>query len=394
MKKIIFLLVIGTIALSGFSTIALKNDIDYVDYKTRVFTQVNGNGEDYTHTVFLEIANTQFCGGCDFWNSDVYDLYSEGNYNFEYVNMIVYGPNGWMDILNLDAYDWNNLYNITKYPTSILDGDYRKLNYQPYTLPLYIDECRIREVRDIKANMTLQWFGNATFKVDILIENNEDISYNGYIRAAITEITSRYNTVNNSNFNFGFLDYAFNKEIFITNRGIYTDSITWNGNEHEDNHGNNFGDILPGNIQVVMGVYNNLNGYVDETVKAFVNSPPNAPKIDGPTSGKAREEYEFTFVSVDPEDNDLFYYLNWGDDSFEDWIGPFNSGEKVTMSHNWSTNGKYIIKAKAKTINGLMGPWGELEVKIPKSRILVCTPLFRFFERFPMFEVFLRIMDL
>jgi len=395
MKKIIFLLIIGILFLSSFNAIALKNNIIINDSITNVFTLANSKNEVYTHIVFLEIGNTQFCGGCDFWNSDVYELYSTGNYEFEYVNMIVYGPYGWDDILNQNAYDWNNFYNITKYPTSILDGDYRRLSYQPYTLLIYIDECGNRAVKDIIANMTLQWLGNATIKVDIAIKNNKDESYNGYIRAAISEITSRYSTVNNSRFHFGFLDYAFNKNISISTYGIYTDSIIWNGNEHEDNHGNNFGDISPGNIQVVMGVFNCLNGFVDETVKAFVNNPPDAPTIEGPKSGKPGEEYEFKFVSVDPKDNDVFYYIKWGDETFEDWFGPYNSGEKVNISHNWSTKGIYNIKARAKTINGLIGPWGEYEIEIPRNRISIDNNcLLRFLEKFPILGVFLRIMVL
>ncbi|UCF50441.1 MAG: hypothetical protein JSU91_02875 [Thermoplasmatales archaeon] len=394
MKKVIFHLVIGLLILSAYSTIALKNEKIIFDSKIDTVSNIANFGEDFTHTVFLEIGNTQFCGGCDFWNKDVYDLYSKDYYDFEYVNMIVYGPDGWDDILNLDAFDWNNLYNITKYPTSILDGEYRRLNYQPYTLPFSIEECGIREVRDINANISLQWLGNATIKVDILIENNEDIPYNGFIRAAIAEITSRYNTVNNSKFNFGFLDYAFNKEIFIADKGVYIDTITWNGHEHEDNHGNSFGDIIPGNIQVVMGVYNDQTGYVDETVKAYVNIPPNAPDIDGPTIGKEDEIYDFTFVSEDFENNSLYYYITWGDETFDDWFGPFESGELVTISHNWSERGNYLIKAKAKTTNGLIGPWGELEIKIPKNRLPAFNSLFRFFERFPMFEVFLRLIGI
>ena len=369
--------------LSGFSTIALKNEIKDLD----------SISEDYTHTVFLEIANTQFCGGCDFWNKDVYELYSKGDYDFEYVNMIVYGPDGWNDILNLDAYSWNNQYNISKYPTTILDGNYRKLQYQPYTLPFTIEECGIRDVRDITTDIKLNWLGNATIKIDISIENNEDIPYNGYIRAAITEITSRYSTVNNSKFNFGFLDYAFNKEIFISDRGIYTDSVTWNGNEHEDNHGYNFGDIIPGNIQVVMGVYNNQNGFVDETAKAFINTPPTSPEIYGPTSGKVGEDYDFTFVSESFDNISLFYYVKWGDESFNDWFGPFDSGEIVTLSHNWSTRGKYAIKARTKTINGLIGPWGELEIKMPKTKPIIFNGLYNFLKKYPVFEVFLRLIE-
>jgi hypothetical protein len=384
MKKIIVILVIGTIIISGFAVTALKNE--------KII--INSISEEFSHTVFLEIGNTQFCGGCYFWNNDVYDLYSKGDYDFEYVNMIVYGPDGFNDILNLDAYDWNNKFNISKYPTTILDGEYRRLAYQPYTLPFTIEECGIRETRDIAAEISLEWLGNATIKIDISIENNEDISYNGFIRAAITEITSRYKTVNNSNFHFGFLDYAFNKDIFIADRDVYTDSITWNGNEHEDNHGDNFGDINPGNIQVIMGVLNNQNGYVDETVKAYVNDTPAKPEIDGPSSLKAGEDYQFSFVSSDPENNLLFYYIDWGDESIHDWFGPFESGEVVIISHNWSEKGRYTIKARAKTINGLMGPWGELEIKIPRTRPFIFNDLYHFLKKLPIFEVFLRIIGI
>ena len=382
MKKITFLLVIGILILSGFGVNGFNLFSEYKKIRD----------VDYTHTIFLEIGNTQFCGGCDYWNSDVYELYSKGDYDFEYVNMIVYGPDGWDDILNHKAYDWNNLYNITKYPTSILDGEYRRLNYQPYTLPIYIDECGCRDVRDISAELMLNWLGNATIKIDIKIENNDGKPYNGYVRAAITEITSRYNTVFNSSFNFGFLDYALNKNITIPANNIYIDSINWNGNEHSDNHGNNFGDINPGNIQVVMGVFNDLNNYVDETVKAFIYNPPDSPNIDGPKSGKPGEEYEFSFVSEDSYGNDLYYFINWGDDTFEDWFGPFSSGEIVTIKHNWSTKGMYNIKARAKTLNGLMSAWGEFEFKIPRGKISIYNYFYRFLEKFRVLEVLLRIM--
>ena len=394
MKKIILFPIIAIFILSSTGTTALTNGSNSLEYRSVDLNHIIGDGSDYTHTVFLEIANTQFCGGCDFWNSDVYNIYSQGDYDFEYVNMIVYGPDGWDDILNLYAYDWNNLYNITKYPTTIMDGDYKRLRYQPYTLPSPIDECGIRPVRNIKGNMSLLWLENATIKIDISIDNNEDIQYNGYIRVAITEISSRYNTVNDSKFHFGFLDYAFYKDIFISDSDIYTDSIIWNGNEHMDNHGNNFGDIHPGNIQVVMGVYNYDNYYLDETVKAFIFEPPYAPDIEGPTSGKVGVEYNYSFVAVDPEDNSIFYYVDWGDETFEDWFGPYSSGKKVTIRHNWTTKGIFNIRARAKTIYGKMGQLGEFKVKIPRERISIYNCLLRFLEKIKTLEVVLRVLKL
>ena len=391
MKKIIVLIIIGFAILSVFRADAFNN-INNLDSKTNKDSHINDSGQVYTHTAFVEVANTQFCGGCDFWNSDVYKIYSHGDNDFEYVNMIIYGPDGWDDILNLDAYNWNNLYNITKYPTTIMDGDYQRLYYQPSIFSDYLDECGSRAIRDISANMSVFWLGNATIKVDIEIKNNEDTSYNGYIRTAITEVTSRYNTVYDSKFHFGFLDFAFNKDIFISDHSIYTDSITWNGNEHEDKHGNNFGDIIPGNIQVVMGVFNHDNGYVDETVKAFINPPPCAPNIDGPKTGVVGKDYDYTFVTEDSEDSDILYYIKWGDDTIDDWFGPFKSGEKVTMSHNWSTKGKYIIKARAKTINGLMGSWGDFEVSIPRNIVSINSLFQLLLERFPFLAKFLFIV--
>jgi hypothetical protein len=386
MKRIIFPLIFGILIISSFGSIAINCEMRNLDYTTKNNLHQNNNIRDFTHRVFLEIANTQYCGGCDYWNSDVYDIYSQGKYEFEYVNMIIYGPNGSNDILNLDAYFWKNLYNISTFPTSIFDGNYSSLHYQPSLLPSYLDECNTRSVRDITAYLSLKWLGDAKINVDITIQNNEEISYNGYIRAAITEITSRYNTVFDSKFHFGFLDYVFNKDIFIPANEIYKENITWDGNEHEDNHGNSFADIIPGNIQVTMGVFNYETGYVDETVKAFLNNTPEATLISGPSSGKAGEDYKFTFSSEDPTDSDLLYYIKWDDESFKDWFGPFKSGEQVNVSHNWSKKGIYTIKARAKTINGLMGPWGEFKVKIPRFKVSNNLLIKWLLNRFPTIE--------
>ncbi|MCK4364827.1 MAG: hypothetical protein KAW45_02125 [Thermoplasmatales archaeon] len=79
-----------------------------------------------------------------------------------------------------------------------------------------------------------------------------------------------------------------------------------------------------------------------------INIPPNEPDIEGPISGIPGTEYEYTFVTTDPEDGDLYYYIDWGDGTIEKWIGPYESGEEVTRNHNWNENGNYTIRAKAK----------------------------------------------
>ncbi len=258
-----------------------------------------GPDRDYTHTVFVEVATSQSCQPCDPWSQNMHDAYISGDYDFEYVEMIIFDHAG--AVLFEKAKVWKNNYSISVYPTSIIDGDYQRITgNRPEELQGKLDASGERAVADIEAIMTVSWLGDATITVNISIQNNEGTEYNGYIRACITEIVSRYDTDEGNPYHFGFLDYAFNnKDISITAGGVYTDSVAWDGNEHEDGHGDDFGDITPNNIQVVMGVFNDDNDFVDETVTAQIteNSPPNEPSNPSPPNNA--------------EDIDVNADLNW-----------------------------------------------------------------------------------
>ncbi len=89
------------------------------------------------------------------------------------------------------------------------------------------------------------------------------------------------------------------------------------------------------------------------------NQPPDNPSITGPTSGAVEKEYNYTFVTIDPDEDIVSYYIEWGDDQVEEWIGPYASGEEVIVSHTWSEQGTYTIRAKAKDICGVESEWSE-----------------------------------
>jgi len=100
------------------------------------------------------------------------------------------------------------------------------------------------------------------------------------------------------------------------------------------------------------------------------NAPPGAPVITGENNGAAGTSYEYGFTSIDPDGDDII-------------TGPFASGAEATASHTWDEQGDYTITAKAKDINGLIGPEGTLPISMPKARF-VHNPLFlRFLEQFP-----------
>ena len=113
---------------------------------------------------------------------------------------------------------------------------------------------------------------------------------------------------------------------------------------------------------------------------------PEAPTITGEIEGKVGVEYEYVLSTIDPNGDDVFYNIEWGDGEFEDWFGPYDSGEEVVVSHSWDEQDTYTIRARAKDTDNLWGPWGELEVTMPVNQQLA-HPLFSWLlERFPLLE--------
>lgn len=97
-----------------------------------------------------------------------------------------------------------------------------------------------------------------------------------------------------------------------------------------------------------------------ELAEQYGNSnPPGAPLITGPTTGRSWENYEFNFVTTDPDDDDLYYYINWGDNTNTGWIGPYTSGEEITISNKWTSEGQYEITARARDNNYVVSEWSD-----------------------------------
>jgi PKD repeat protein len=113
------------------------------------------------------------------------------------------------------------------------------------------------------------------------------------------------------------------------------------------------------------------------------NSPPSSPDIIGPTQGKIGEIYEYKFVSIDPEGNDVWYYIDWNDYTQDKWIGPYPSGVEITITHSWIKKGTYTIKAKCKDWYNANSQWSYLDVNIPRNRMINNAFLLRLKEKFP-----------
>ena len=121
------------------------------------------------------------------------------------------------------------------------------------------------------------------------------------------------------------------------------------------------------------------------TVTIGENQPPVEVTIQGKQFGFGGIEYEFTFVSTDPDGHDIFYRINWDDGEDTGWLGPYSSGEQIALSHSWDLKGDYWVKAWAKDTLEDSSNQASFKINILTNRAKT-APAYRDF-------LFLRILE-
>ncbi|MFA5102308.1 MAG: PKD domain-containing protein, partial [Candidatus Thermoplasmatota archaeon] len=149
----------------------------------------------------------------------------------------------------------------------------------------------------------------------------------------------------------------------------------------------------------IIGAYldDNSNGIDAGSAYVFTredaNQPPSTPSITGPSEGKIKVPINYTFLTIDPDGDEVHYRIDWGDGTTSGWVGPYSSGEEITRAHTWSKKGDYTIKTKAKDNNGAESEWGELPVTMPSTYHLSFLQCYAtLFERFPYASLILRYL--
>ncbi len=100
-------------------------------------------------------------------------------------------------------------------------------------------------------------------------------------------------------------------------------------------------------------------------VTILTDRPPATPTITGPAEGAPGNDYLYQLTTTDPDGDQVYYYIDWGDGQTSEWIGPYNSGAIATVTHEWAEEGDYTIQAKAKDTFGVESGWGTLDVTMP-----------------------------
>jgi hypothetical protein len=164
----------------------------------------------------------------------------------------------------------------------------------------------------------------------------------------------------------------------------------WGGSNNADSY--HEGDVW---IQWSSGSWQKWDPPKDTCFKTYYSENPlNPPTITGPTSGKTGVEYKYTFSTTYPNDQNVFYYVDWGDGTTIYWIGPYASGKEITVPHTWINKGTYPLRVQARNISGVVTDWGILEVSMPKNKGIK-SPFLNFLENHPyLFPILRNILDL
>ena len=139
--------------------------------------------------------------------------------------------------------------------------------------------------------------------------------------------------------------------------------------------------------------------YVFQTYGASENQPPNKPATpSGQTNGKRGLSYSYSTYAIDPNDEQVYYWFDWGDDTSSGWLGPHNSGDVCSVSHVWSFSGTYQVKVKAKDTNDVESVWSDpLSVTMPRCRTrnILFIKLFENFQEIsPIIEKLLGLLGI
>lgn len=104
-------------------------------------------------------------------------------------------------------------------------------------------------------------------------------------------------------------------------------------------------------------------------IKPFNNNPPIAPSINGRHFLQIGKTYEWTFVSSDPEEDSITYYIDWGDEcGGAEYHGPYTSGQPAYISHVYYEKNNLTIVAIAIDTYGAESERSTFEVTIAKNK--------------------------
>ncbi len=117
-----------------------------------------------------------------------------------------------------------------------------------------------------------------------------------------------------------------------------------------------------------------------DPMQMYLSKPPDKPTIDGPGNGRKRRTYEYSFKTNDPDGDQIYYYVNWGDGTNSGWKGPYDSGYELKLEHKWTKRDTFKIKVISKDIYNIESTWATQKFSTPKNNKIFNNIIFQLIQ--------------
>ena len=138
--------------------------------------------------------------------------------------------------------------------------------------------------------------------------------------------------------------------------------------------------------------YNQGKGYLHAFGSVDSNVVPEKPTISGTVNGAAGEEYYYSFISNDLDNNPISYFIEWGDGTTSETV-EYASSEIAWAEHIFNEQGTYTIKAKARDSLDEESEWSEPFV-VSMPRYKPSTRLYWLLDEYPILRLLLELLSL
>jgi len=183
-------------------------------------------GDNFSHSVVLELFVTTWCQYCPDGEREAARLNFEYKDNFHFMSMVTDE--------NDEADSRSDEYSVVSVPTAIFDGDYREdRSGDAGSYEGHIEASGDRNVAPIELTVTLEDEGDGNVRVGY------SATYTGTtwpwqdvdLKVAIVEKVSRYVNLENESIPYGFIHYAFDKDLRLISQTEQSESTTWDASE-------------------------------------------------------------------------------------------------------------------------------------------------------------------
>ena len=263
MKRLIlklFIIILIIALVSSYFIIIL--DDDKVPEENEDGNSAEGNNQDddpppennsdddedinYEYYSFIEEATASWCTACP-EVAGILDKLSSTDNKFYYVSLVHDKSDKSKDRLD-------NEYNTYGYPTVFIDGGSQVIVGNTDFEKQFLEKLKKNQERkrpDLLINIEPKWNeSDNSLENKVIIQNNENETYNGRLKLYITEIQSRWADYNGDPYHYGLIDFGYDKVIKINSKENITIDELWESSKSE------FSNIYPENLFVFAVVFN------------------------------------------------------------------------------------------------------------------------------------------